>query len=297
MVHLGLRITPWGTKSGFCRQGGWGTHMGRQMMSCLPQGVSGRELWKVPSKTPYCGEGEAGGWRVREDLRKDVKSVPPEPQSICGSLPALSRSRWHLQIWSRFLKKVVPAQEAEDVSLNPGLHRKLRKGTCAWDSAAKNLPPAISLPLETRPPTRKSWTTENLNSFSSLGLWDLTRGPHGCCKNLSYLSILDIGTVPLYEEKPLGIVKDFLFFSKTKEGHNLRSQNKYASFKSITSSPLGSLNQSLICILRESKAYCPQDTGAGREEREHSGQEGGLQIRQSPHLEMLWRLVSLLILS
>lgn len=89
MVHLGLHITPWGTKSGFCRQGGWGSDTGRQIMSCLPQGVSGRELRQSPSKTSYCGGGDAGGWKGEGGPEERCEiSVSPVPESICGITPS-----------------------------------------------------------------------------------------------------------------------------------------------------------------------------------------------------------------
>lgn len=104
MVHLGLHIMPRGTKSGFCRQGGWGTDMGRQIMSYLPQGVSGRALRQVPSKTTFCGGGEAGGWKGEGGPEERCEiSIPPVPKSICG----ITLSSEHEQMASPNMKQVL----------------------------------------------------------------------------------------------------------------------------------------------------------------------------------------------
>lgn len=230
MVHLGLHIMPRGTKSGFCRQGGWGTDTGRQIMSCLPQGVSGRELRQVPSKTTFCGGREAGGWEREGGPEERCEiSIPPVPESICGITPSSEQKQM-----ATLNMKQVPTEGGAGLGrrrrlLGPWAAQQTQERNfctrqCCQKSASGRQP--IYVPLETRPPTWKSRTTENLNSFSLLGLWDLTRDPHGCCNNLSSLPILDTGTVPLHEEKPLDIGKDFLFSLRQKKDITRESRAK-----------------------------------------------------------------------
>lgn len=216
-----------------------------------------------------------------------------------ASLPAPGRSRWHLQIGSRFLKGGGAGWGRRRCLLEPWAAQQTQeRNFCTGQCCQK--------PASGCQPTYVQTSNLEKQDYRKSKLLFLT-WPMGFDQGSTWLlleSILSPDTAhmdsPSAWSNTIEHSKRFSFlfsFSKAKEGCNLRNQSKNASFKSITSSLLGSLNPSLICILRESKAHCPHDTGAGREEWEHSGQEGGLQRRHSPHLEMLWRLLAQLILS
>lgn len=270
-------------------------------MSCLPQGVSGRELKQVPSKTPYPGEGEAAGMSVhREGEGGDQRTwgkvwqlSPAQCQSpvpwegVCGAhsqLPATADGVSKCEAGSQG-GRWWPGQGK--MPMDFGLPNKLGKGLAAWGWTAPKLPPAVEstdFPLVTRLLMWESRTTDNLviPLTRTAGLVSYTAAAGICLTSQHWAN----RNSPSLWRKTTGHTE--ISFLRRKRGLVWKIRAKLFPSGSITSCPLWSHKPPLVCILRV-KGRLPPRRGSRQTEKGSTG--AGRVMTDRRHSRHVWTCV------